>query len=69
MAGLVLTEGLFWQADTSIGLVIINTTLSGSVAGVAAAVFRKLKNKTLDAAEILLGIMGESLPLAQVAAG
>ncbi|WP_295101595.1 ammonium transporter [uncultured Candidatus Kuenenia sp.] len=50
--------GALLQADTSIGLVIINTTLSGSVAGVAAAVFRKLKNKTLDAAEILLGIMG-----------
>lgn len=50
--------GSLLQADTSIGLVIINTTLSGAVAGIAAAVFGKLKNKRLDAAEILLGIMG-----------
>ncbi|MDR4504868.1 MAG: ammonium transporter [Candidatus Scalindua sp.] len=50
--------GSFLRADTSIGLVIINTTLSGSVAGVAVAIFGKLRNKGLDAAEILLGIMG-----------
>ena len=50
--------GSLLQADTSIGLVIINTSLSGAVAGVAAAIFGKLKSKKLDAAEILLGIMG-----------
>ncbi len=50
--------GSLLRADTSIGLVIINTTLSGSVAGVAVAIYGKLRNKRLDAAEILLGIMG-----------
>lgn len=50
--------GSLLRADTSIGLVIINTTLSGAVAGVAVAIFGKLRNKGLDAADILLGIMG-----------
>ena len=50
--------GAILQVDTIIGLVIINTTLAGAVAGVCAVVFGRLKNKRLDAAEILLGIMG-----------
>ncbi|MCR4289973.1 MAG: ammonium transporter [Candidatus Scalindua sp.] len=50
--------GSLLRADTSIGLVIINTTLSGAVAGVTVAIFGKLRNKGLDAADILLGIMG-----------
>ncbi len=56
--------GAILQVDTSIGLVIINTALAGSVAGVCAVVFGRLKNKRLDAAEILLGIMGGLVAIA-----